>query len=301
MTDNHTHRPFGRRGHILGMWLAAILLFSGAVAAVAEAPVHVLVSVAPQADFVKHIAGDAAVAEVLVPPGQSHETYEVTPKQMARIGESQAFFRVGLSIETGLLPKLQSVCPGLRVVDMREGVQLLSMGPDSAGHAHGDGMDPHIWLDPVRVKTQAAAMAATLSALRPEQAALFQANLKKFEVALDALTVELQTTLAPVKGRTLFVYHPAYGYFADRFGLRQEAVEQEGKDPGLRHVQSVAESMRKEGARVLFVQPQFSSKTSEAVAAETGARVVALDPLPKDYIKDLRGMAQTILEGLRRD
>jgi len=275
--------------------VGAMLFVSGAAGAQTDAPIRVLVTLAPQADFVKRIAGDQAVAEVLVPPGQSHETYEVTPKQMERIGQSRAFFRVGLSIETGLLPKLESVCPGLRAVDMREGLQLLPMGPD------GGGMDPHIWLDPVRVKIQAAAMATALSAIRPEQAPLFQANLKKFQQDLDAVTAEIQSLLTPVQGRTMYVYHPAYGYFADRFGLRQEAVEQEGKDPGLRHVQAVAESMRKEGARVLFVQPQFSSKTSEAVAAETGARVVALDPLPRDYIKDIRTMAQTILEGLRRD
>lgn len=289
------HRAARGLSSALALLAGATLLVAGAAMAATDGPIRVLVTVAPQADFVKRIAGDLAVAEVLVPPGQSHETYEVTPKQMERIGQARAFFRVGLSIETGLLPKLESVCPGLRVADMRKGLQLLPMGHD------GGEMDPHIWLDPVRVKTQAAAIAATLAAVRPEEAALFQANLQKFQEDLDRVTAEIQTLLAPVRGRTMYVYHPAYGYFADRFGLRQEAVEQEGKDPGLRHVQAVAESMRKEGAQVLFVQPQFSSKTSEAVAAETGARVVALDPLPKDYIKDLRTMAQTILEGLRRD
>ncbi len=290
-----------------GLWIVLVLAAGTAFAGESPGPVRALVTIAPQADVLRQVGGAEVEVSVLVPPGQSHETYEVTPRQMEAMGRAEVFFTIGLALEKNLELKLSSASPGLRIVSMREGVSLLPMDSgdgDAAGHGHAhghDGMDPHIWLDPVRVKTQAAVAAKTLSELRPEKAAFFEGNRKQFEAALDALTVEIQTMLEPVRGRALFVYHPAYGYFTNRFGLRQVAIEQDGKEPGLKHIQAVVEAIRAEGSGALFVQPQLSGRSASMVASEAGVRTVTLDPLPVAYANDLRALARAVLEGLRRE
>lgn len=278
------------------VFAALTILCASFMAAAQEAPVPVLVTVPPQGYFVARIAGDQAAVEVLVPPGQSHESFELTPRQMERIARAQVFFRTGLMVEEHLLPKLKAAGPKMRVVDSRDGIDLLPIDPE---HPQA-GTDPHVWLDPVRVKTQAAKIAQVLSELRPGQATAFQERLRAFQADLDAIAKEIQTLLEPLRGRTVFVYHPAYGYFLQRFGLKQAAIEQEGKEPSLRHIQAVQQAIRDDKARCLFVQPQDATKTAEALAANAGIRTAPLDAVAADYLENLRKMARAIQEGLRR-
>jgi len=267
---------------------------------------RVFVSVLPQAYIVERVGGDLVEVSALVQPGQSEETYEVTPRQMDALSRAQLYFRVGMPFENALLPKIARTCPNLRVVDTREGVALLAdtgcaQGDDhddhDHGHAHGD-WDPHIWMDPKRVKTQAATVAAALSEALPDARATFAAHLAALERDLDAAHERMATLLAPFHGRRIYVYHPAFAYFADAFGLEQVSVEFEGKEPGTRRVQQIVDAMKAEGARTIFVQPQFSRQTAAAVAQQTGAAIVELDPLSKDLIATLDHIARETVRSL---
>ena len=107
-------------------------------------------------------------------------------------------------------------------------------GHESHGHGHShdaDGLDPHTWLNPLIAKIQAATIATTLIQIDPAHRAIYEENLKKFEVDLDNINTELINSLAPIRGKSFFVFHPAFGYFADAYGLKQVAVEVEGKKP----------------------------------------------------------------------
>ena len=102
-----------------------------------------------------------------------------------------------------------------------------------------------------------------------------------------------------MKGKPFFVFHPSFGYFADDYGLEQIAVETGGSEPSARQLARLIDQARSSDVRVIFVQPQFSRKSAETVAAEIGGAVIPIDPLARDYIENLEQMARAVEEGLR--
>jgi len=274
----------------------------------APSRIRSVVSVLPQAYFVKRIAGADAHVEVLVGPGQDPHTFEPTPQQMAGLSEAAVYFRIAMPFEPPLIAKLASINKNLRVVDTTEGITLLPMAEEDAEHdgheehagdgfAHGD-KDPHIWLDPKLVKIQASTICRALVEMDSAAGEKYRANLRAFQDDLDRLDDRLSKALSPLKGREFFVYHPAFGYFAAAYGLRQVAVETGGKEPGPRQVAALLDRARGQGVKVIFVQPQFSDKTARAIADQIGGAVVAMDDLPSDYLEGMGRMAEQIEQAL---
>ena len=172
-------------------------------------------------------------------------------------------------------------------------------GHDHHDHDHHHGeFDPHIWLDPVLVKIQAKNIAAALSEKYPENKALFEANLAKFEARLDELDGFIKNTLANVKNREFIVYHPSWGYFAKRYDLEQIAIEVDGKEPKPAELKELIEEAKEHGVKVIFVAPQFSKKAAQTIAKESGASVVEIDQLPLDWDAELRKTAQIFAKSL---
>ena len=97
----------------------------------------------------------------------------------------------------------------------------------------------------------------------------------------------------------MFVFHPAWGYFADEYGLRQVAVELEGKEPTDRELTELQQLARREGVRVIFVQPQISGQSAEAIARAVGARVEVFDPLAEDLPSELLRAAEVLTGSYR--
>lgn len=166
-------------------------------------------------------------------------------------------------------------------------------------HEHDAGGDPHIWLAPQLVKIQAQHIYDALVAEAPEHEDYFAANYESFITELDALDQTLSETFAPVQGKTIFVFHPAFGYLADAYGFTQEAIEFQGKDPSPQHLESIIEQARAEDVQVIFVQKQFSTKSATAIASELGGAVVQIDPLAKDYFANLEALAETIVSNIQ--
>jgi zinc transport system substrate-binding protein len=290
----------------------------GAWAAAAATPLAVMVSIQPQAHFVERVGGERVTVRVLVPPGQNHETYSVTPRQMADLAAARLFFRVGLPFENALLPKLRDSLPNVKIVDTRQGLRLRrsECGHDhhhgEGGGAHAEehlpvgdagagsplGMDPHIWLSPRLVQVQATTICDALSALDPAGAAAYARNLAAFRGELEALDRRLTERLAPVRGRAFLVYHPAFGYFADDYGLIQKPIEVEGKPPSASQLARIISEAKSAGVKVVFVEPQFSPKAAESVAAAIGGAVVRIDPIAKDYAANLERIAGELAAAL---
>lgn len=263
----------------------------------------VFVSILPQVYFVERVGGDRVEVEALVLPGQSPATYEPTPKEMAALSEADVFFRIGVPYEKHLVPKMAAALGGLRVVDTREGITLRQMEDDhhhDEGEAHDQAgaPDPHVWLDPRLVKIQAGIICRELCRLDPAHKADFERNLDAFTADLDAVHARITEVLAPLKGQEFFVFHPAYGYFADAYGLKQVAVEIGGKEPSQKQLVELIDKARKAGARLIFVQPQFSTRSAQVIAEAIGGVVVPLDPLAEDYLENLADMASKIEEAL---
>lgn len=288
-------------------------------------PVSVYVSIVPQVYFVNRIGKEFVSAKALVKPGESPATYSPGARQMADFMQSDVFFSIGVPFEKALLPKISAAARHPEIVDTSKGIKLRKMlshvhgheehdvhedehGHDGLteeedhGHEHADrtgrGFDPHIWMSPDLVVKQAGTICDGLCRLRPDKAGYFRQNLADFVSDLNALSGRIAARLEPIKGKKLFVYHPAYGYFADQFGLVQVAVELEGKQPAARQVAALVDEAKKQGCRVIFVQPQFSRKTAQVIASEINGVVVGFDPLRQDYIENLDGISRVIAERL---
>jgi zinc transport system substrate-binding protein len=291
----------------------------------AREKVRVFVSILPQKYFVERIAGDLAEVSVLVTPGKSPATYSPTPDQVRKLALAHVYFRIGVSFENGFMHKIASIAPDTRVVDTRKGISMREMEDhiheqDSHGahghqpdgkaehdlHGRGDGhadmgagKDPHIWMSPLRVKQQAATMTETLKALAPEHAVLFRENYEAFARDLDRLHARLKTILAPLAGQNFFVFHPAFGYLADDYGLVQVPVETMGRAPKGKELSAIIRLAKEEKTRVIFVQPQFDQQAARKIAAAINGAVVSIDPLAPDYLDNMVKMADTIADAMK--
>jgi len=280
---------------------------SAAAPAASLEPVRVFVSVLPQAWFVQRVGGPRVEVHVLVGPGQSPHTFEPTPRQMAALATARLFFTTGWPFETQVLEKARSIHPALEVIDLRQGIPLRRFTGDETGQGGEDKdegrragePDPHIWLSPRLAAIQAARIAQVLTTADPDRAAEFQKNLETLQDDLRRTDERLARALAPLRGQTFFVFHPAFGYFADAYGLRQRAVEVEGKEPTARQLADLIDKARAAGVRVIFVQPQFSAKSAEAVARAIQGAVVPMDDLAQDYLANLEAMADKIVRALQ--
>lgn len=269
----------------------------------AKSTLKVAVSILPQADFVERIGGPHVEACVLVGPGQSPATYDPTPGQLIELSQANLLFRIGVAFEDRLLKKLTTTHPDLEIVDTRQGITLRHI--EKTDHVHeeqhycGDH-DPHVWLDPMLVKVQSRTICDALVRLNPAHATEYERNLAVFHSELDDVHARISELLAPLKGKEFFVFHPAFGYFADAYGLKQVAVENGGKEPSPKQLVSLIERARKSGVRLVFVQKQFTSSSAEAVAEAIGGRVVTVDPLARNYLDNLEALALAVAKSFQR-
>ncbi len=174
-------------------------------------------------------------------------------------------------------------------------------GEDAHDKDHHDhaGLDPHIWLSPPLVKIQARTILAALQNADPEHRGHYEANFKAFTAQIDQLDADLKKTFTGKKGLQFIVFHPAWGYFAHAYGLKQVPIEIEGKDPKPAQLKELIQHARENKIRVVFVQPQFSTKSAKLVAMEIGGQVAFADPLAEDWMSNLRRVADKFQAALR--
>lgn len=312
LTDSRQKKahPVNFRG-ILAMILSLVAV-AGAQATGVSAVPTVAVSIIPQAEFVARIAGDKVKILTLVQPGADPHSYEPTPRQMAELSGAAIWFSIGVEFENAILPKVKSLYPRLKVVntakdvvhrtlethaDLAASALSPSSQPALAASQHADeggGPDPHVWLGLAAVKVQLASIRDTLIALLPADAALFKANHDAYLKEIETVFADLAKRLAPLKGDEVFVYHPSFGYFLDNFGLKQVAVEVGGKEPTQKTIALLIEKARKAGAKIIFVQKQFSVAAARTVAQAIGGEVVEIDPLAPDWLENIKLMGAAL-------
>jgi zinc transport system substrate-binding protein len=264
-----------------------------AQSALAGTSLSVFVSILPEQYFVEQIGGQHVEVHVLVGPGHSPATFEPTPRQLASLALAHLYFRIGVDFEQAWMERLAAVNPAMKVVDLREGILLRTMErPPGVGLSQATRMkDPHIWTDPRLAKVMARHICDALNEADPADRNEYEGNYAVLAGALDRLDSDIRATLAPLTMREFITFHPAWGYFADAYGLKQIPIEAEGKEPGPKTLAALIDFARRQHIHVIFVQQQFSRRTAETIARTIGARVVAIDPLAEDYPDNLRRVA----------
>ena len=273
----------------------------------AEPAVRAFVSIPPQAYFVERVGGDRVAVEVMVGPGRSPTDYAPTPKQMAALSRADVYFSIGVPFEAVWLSRIRDANPAVRVVDTRRGTKLRRIDEGEHGdagheghHGHEAGaLDPHIWLSPRLAKLQARTVLLTLCDVDPAGRAAYEAGFASFVRDVDELDNRILFSMQNLPSRTLMVFHPAFGYFADAYQLEQVAVETGGKEPSARQITRLVEMARERSVRVIFVQPQFSKAGAAAIAESIDGVVVPIDPLARDWLANLSRMADEVVKGLQ--
>ena len=169
---------------------------------------------------------------------------------------------------------------------------------DEDHHDHGI-LDPHIWLSPPLVKIQARNILTALQEIDPAHRTLYEAHYHQFLARIDDLDAQLKRNFTGKEGLHFIVFHPAWGYFAHAYGLKQVPIEIEGKAPKPARLKELITHAREKEIRVIFVQPQFSTKSAEIVAREIGGQVALTDPMAEDWMANLYEVAEKFKKSLR--
>jgi zinc transport system substrate-binding protein len=305
---------------ILFILITALILLAHPVIASDKLPVFV--SIVPQKFFLEQIGKDLVEIRIMVQPGASPATYEPKPKQMKDLMTTKLYFAIGVPFENAWLSKIAATNPQMKIVHTDQGIEKLPMvshhhhedgdedhgaeetehsdaGHSSEPHSDVTELDPHIWLSPSLVKIQARTILNALVEADPVHRSIYENNFREFVGRIDQLDTDLKKTFSGARGLKFMVFHPAWGYFAHDYGLTMLPVEIEGKDPKPAQLMELIRHAREEGIRVVFVQPQFSSKSAEMVAGEIGGKVAVADPLAEAWIENLRTVADSFKAALK--
>lgn len=249
--------------------------------------ITVAVSIAPQSTFVERVCGDKMKIVTMIPAGASAESYELTPKEITAFADSELYFSIGVPAEeSGILP---NVSKSTKVIYLASTVNQAY--PDLESHGE---RDPHIWLSPKRVKIMVKTIAEELSAIDSENSEFYNKNADSYIKELEQLDTEIKKIFNNKKEKAFFVFHPAFGYFADDYSLEMYALEEHGHEATAKDLTELARLAKEKGVKVIFCQEEASKKQAQTFAAEIGGKVQILKPLAADYTENLKQMATLI-------
>ena len=215
--------------------------------------------------------------------------------------DADVLFGIGVPFEDALFVKIKSSMPGVTIVHADQGIAKIPM---ESSHVHeaasepAGAPDPHIWLDPKRAIQISENIRDALIKKEPDHKEDFDANFFKLKNDLETTDSLIAEKLKPYRGRNFYVMHPAFGYFAEAYGLHQKAIEVEGKEPSARELAGLIKEMISEHVKTIFVEKQFSTDMADRLASELGTRVVAIDPLAYQYIDNLESISDAISDAL---
>lgn len=257
-------------------------------------------SIIPQKFFIEQISDTLFDVNVMVPPGASPASYEPTPKQMMDLSNSNIYFRIGhIPFEKAWMKKISSVNKNLKIIDTSEGMTLIyeeenccsndeyaKKNSHTSHHSHS-GYNPHIWLSPDLVKQQSEIIYKTLCEFYPEYELQMQNNFKKFIAKIDSVNENIRKRLEKVKTKKFIVFHPVWTYFANDYGLEQQAIEQNGKEASAKQMAAVISFAKKNKITHLLVQKEFDTNQAETIAEEINGKVVIMNPLGYNWFETM--------------
>lgn len=240
----------------------------------------VTVTIEPFRYFVEQIAGNDVNVNVMVPAGSSPETYEPTPQQMVDLSQSVFYFKVGqIGFEKTWMKKLQQNAPNMKVIDTSAGIRMLK--------TQSGNIDPHTWMSIKSADIITSNIAEALMDKYPEKAEEYKKKLRDFRKnKLDKLQNEIDKYQSSIKGekqKSFVIYHPTLTYFAKESGLKQYAIEEEGREPSITQLKELIQRAKSEDINIIFVQKEFSNRNIQVFIDATHSKAVEINPLSYDW------------------
>jgi zinc transport system substrate-binding protein len=267
----------------------------------ADDKIRVVTTILPLADFVEQVGGNKVEVITMIAPGDSPHTVDFAPSKLEMLSQADVYVKVGTSVdfELALMGDFEALNPDMPVIDCSDGIMLL----DGEGDQHDDehGGDPHIWLSPINAKTIIENISDRLIAIDPENTAFYTQNTNDYLDQLDELDEYIEETLSEKTNRNIMIYHPSFGYFSNEYDLNQHAIEIGGSEATAKTLESSIRLARLYDLNYVFVSPQSEKDRDNAqlIAAETGGQIVKIDPLPVNYILNMRAIANAIAQELK--
>jgi zinc transport system substrate-binding protein len=278
---------------------------------------RVVTSIAPVHSLAAAVMGDAGRPVQIVRGYGSPHAYQMRPSDAAYLRDADLVVWIGPSLETFLERPLSrhrdtarivalSAIPGLKLLANRHG-GVRDGAAHSHAHAGAGSFDPHIWLSPFNAKLIASAIADQLAALDPDNAGLYAMNLERLKRRIDTMHSTIRARLAPVANTPFVVFHDAFQYFEESFGLNAvgSVTVSPEQMPSARRIRALKEAIEKSAARCVFREPQFESALMQVLLEDSTARAGVLDPLgtditpgPEAYFDLMNGNADALLECL---
>ncbi|MFK7966273.1 MAG: zinc ABC transporter substrate-binding protein ZnuA [Burkholderiaceae bacterium] len=312
----------------------SLLLFCVSVLP-ARAEIKVVTSIKPVHSLVSAVMQGVGTPGIIVDGAGSPHTYALKPSQARMLQSADVFFWVGPDLEPFLQKTLQTVAANAKSVELldtqdlaklrfREGGAFEAHDDHDEHHGHDHGhdhdhdkhkkaahkdeadhgeFDPHIWLDPGNAKALVKKIESVLASADPTNAATYRKNAQATETKLDALITETESLLKPLVGKQFVVFHDAYHYFENRFGVKAGGSITVSPEvmPGAERVNEIRAKVKALGATCVFAEPQFEPKLIATVLEGTSAKAGVIDPLGTElengtdlYFKLIRNMGNSI-------
>jgi zinc/manganese transport system substrate-binding protein/zinc transport system substrate-binding protein/manganese/iron transport system substrate-binding protein len=249
----------------------------------ASDPLNVVVTIPVLKDFAEQVGGSHVRTVSLLSGSENEHTYSPKPSDLVAVRKAHVFIEIGMGLEVWVDALVKNAGNSrLRVVTTSEHIaRIADRTPEADAHGHAAG-NPHVWLDPENAKLMVGQIAEAFAEADPVHAGDYRANRDQYIRRIGALEAELVEQLQRVTDRRIVVHHPAWPYFANRFGfdIAGEIVAQPGAEPSARHIQGLVKKIRAGHIRVIVSEPQLNQKLPRILAQESGARLVVLTAMP---------------------
>ncbi len=249
--------------------------------------IKVIATILPLADFVQQVGGERVDVTVMVPPGASPHVHEPTPGQMVDVSKADIYVKAGSGIEFEIawLDKLVEQNRDMRIIDCSEGIAVMNG-------------DPHIWNSPANASKMVENICEGLVSVDPAAGDHYGHNLEEYNEQLAELDSYLRERFDGATERHFMMYHPSFGYLANQYDLTQIAVEREGKSPTPQVLRDCIDLARIHNLDYIFVGSQMSPFEAASLAEAINAETALMDPLPADYVTNMRDVADAIAREL---
>ncbi|MCX5722618.1 MAG: metal ABC transporter substrate-binding protein [Nitrospirae bacterium] len=244
-------------------------------------PLNIVVTIPVLKDLTEQVGGPHVHVTSLLSGYENEHTYSPKPSDLVAVRKARLLFEVGIGLEVWVSSLVKNAgSASLLVVTTSKGIALLQ-DTEHAGEG-GERGNPHIWMDPENAMVMLQHIADALIAVDPAHATEYRANQAAYIRKLDQLRGELSERVARVADRRFIAHHPAWPYFARRFGFQIVGTiqPQSGSEPSALQLHGLIAAIKKDRIKVVVSEVQLSRRIPELLAKETGARVVVLTTLP---------------------
>ena len=250
-------------------------------------PINIVVTIPVLKDLTEQVGGRHVRVTSLLSGYENEHTYSPKPSDLIAVRKARLLFEIGIGLEVWVSSLVKNAgSASLRVVTTSKGIALLRDRPNREGELHAaeeeEQGNPHIWMDPENATTMMRHITEALIQVDPAHATEYRSNQASYLRKLDQLRGDLSDRIRRLADRRFIAHHPAWPYFARRFGFQIVGTiqPQSGSEPSALHLHGLIATIKKDRIKVVVSEIQLSQKIPEMLAKETGAHVVVLTTLP---------------------